>query len=448
MPGPTSGAATTFATTPTRLTCPEMAVTTGWVASCAAIGTVTASASHRGAHASSPAHRSAHRMIPALAQTDSTNPTDRHSHGSTSNRPTTAHDRYRSPCRAPPQPSAASPTTPIAAARSTLGSARQSSTNATTPTTATPRRHQPVTPNRAATHSIAASSRVRFAPETAARCSSPVLRKSACRSAVISSVSPTTRAGTSARGPCGRPATESRSPCRTADTARSSGDGPATSSGDARARAHATTGSSTAAGSSRTAARTVAPAGTAAQAGARSPEALSRTIAPDTHATPLPSTPVRVASVVQIGPPRPTSEVWPLPTRTSTTTTAPCRAHSGIGPRPAAQTRSAPIAMPASSTAAAVTTSQRRRHQPGPPTTRPRTRPPPDSHPLPDVPSHAPSHRARASAGERQSVRTAADEDPGSLPGGRGGTRPARSERCRRRSSGRSRPPPAARSPR
>ena len=95
------------------------------------------------------------------------------------------------------------------------------------------------------------------------------------------SVSPTTRAGTSAAGSAGRPATAARSPARTRVTAASTGPGGATSVGDARARAQALTGSSAAGRASRTTAATVAPAGTLDHARTSSPDAVSRTVAPD-----------------------------------------------------------------------------------------------------------------------------------------------------------------------
>ena len=92
--GPTSGPATAFASRPTTLICPEIAVTTGWVASCAARGTATASASQAGAHRDNTAvQRPAHHNRPADAVTDSANPIDRAIQGSQSTRPSTATDR-------------------------------------------------------------------------------------------------------------------------------------------------------------------------------------------------------------------------------------------------------------------------------------------------------------------------------------------------------------------
>jgi hypothetical protein len=326
VPGPTSGAATRFANSPITLTCPEIAVTTGWVASWAAIGTVMASASQRGSQpASCRVQTGPSTMMPALASTERTKPTDRDSHGSTSRSATMPDERNRSPWRGPAHPSAASPTSPIAAARRTLGSARQSTTKAATPTTATARRHQPSSPRRDATHSRLASIRVRFAPETASRWVSPVLRNCSACSSVTALVSPTTSAGTRARGAAGSPATASRRPARTAFTPASTTPGGRTASGRDRAEAHAVNDASVA-GDSFTVVRTTAPAATSDHACRSSPDAVSITVTPERQVVPRASTACRTADAIQMLPPGPVSTSRPSAGRSSTSATAPSAA--------------------------------------------------------------------------------------------------------------------------
>ena len=108
-----------------------------------------------------------------------------------------------------------SATEPIAAARSTLGSGRASSTNPATPSTPTTSRPRARTPAQRATTSRKPTTSVRLVPETAARWVSPQVRKSSTTSSDICWSSPTTRAGTSARESGGAPATAARIPART-----------------------------------------------------------------------------------------------------------------------------------------------------------------------------------------------------------------------------------------
>src|ERR687894_27228 len=190
-----------------------MAATTGSVARWAASETATASA---GARVSQPASRADQlcdqARMPALASTDRTNPMERPRKGSRRSRATMATARLRSPARPPPDPSAARATRPIAAARSTLGSVRQSATKATTPSRPVNRSPQPRTPAHRAAGRTKASSSVRLAPDTAVRWANPVAANSAFSSAGRPDVSPTTSAGTSALGSDARSATEARSP--------------------------------------------------------------------------------------------------------------------------------------------------------------------------------------------------------------------------------------------
>ena len=149
--GPTAGATTRLAATATRLTWPERAATRGVHASWAAAGTATASASHRGSHRASASRQpGASSRMPAVARTDSAKPIEVASAGSTSSRHTTATPSARVPRCRPCTPIASSPTDPIAAARTTLGSVRASSTNPAMPNAPTAYSQRPRTPTQRA----------------------------------------------------------------------------------------------------------------------------------------------------------------------------------------------------------------------------------------------------------------------------------------------------------
>ena len=169
--GPTNGPANRFAASPTTLTCPDSAVTMGWVANCAANGTATDSASQPGAQPRiAVCQRPAHHKIPAVAVTDNANPHDRESQGSISTSTSTARLSARSPrARSWASPVAAIAMSPMAAALNTLGSARQTTMNAAATSTAIPRSHQPRTPAWRASPRVNTSISVRLVPLTAVR---------------------------------------------------------------------------------------------------------------------------------------------------------------------------------------------------------------------------------------------------------------------------------------
>ena len=278
--GPTSGPATRFAASPTRLTCPDSSVTSGWVASWAASGVARPSASGRGSRCANASVQGRDQAtMPPLASTDSANPAERAMVGSTNTITTTATHRARTarPPR-PPAPRAARPTSPMAAARTPLGSAWHSRTKPTTPTPRSPRSHQPRTPHHRARVPRNASSRVRFAPDTAVRCVSPVIRNRSVRSAGIPAVSPTTRAGTNARGSGSRWAALARRPARTRSIAPSNALGSATTDGGSRARTRTAMLSPGSAGDSRTVAVRRGPGAGAGQRASASPLARTRTL--------------------------------------------------------------------------------------------------------------------------------------------------------------------------
>ncbi len=209
--GPTAGAASRFATTATSETCPEMAATSGVQASWAASGTAIASAAHRGSHRFNRSrHPGANQRMPAVASAESAKPGETASHGSTSSRSSTAAPRARGPRRRPWVPMPSRATDPITAARRTLGSGRASSTNPRTPSTPTTTRPLARTPAQRASRSSDPTTRVRLVPETASRWVSPEVRKASVSSSGIRASSPSTRAGTSVRGPSGRGATAAR----------------------------------------------------------------------------------------------------------------------------------------------------------------------------------------------------------------------------------------------
>ena len=301
--GPTKPAASALARSPDALTLPAMAATTGWVASCAASGTATDSAMIIGSQRFMIiAQRRAHQTMPALASTDKTKPTDRLRNGSTASKITAATLRLRSPARRAPDPSAARATRPIAAARSTLGSVRHRPTKVITPSSPIIRSHQPRTPTQRPNVSRKASNRVRFAPDTAVRWVRPVSLKSSVSSGVIADVSPSTRAGTSARGSLRRCATESRSPCRTRLTSRSGAAGCCTRRGAERTRRIAARSDPRSGLSSRPETSTRLPTGSRDHGSSAAPVITTSTGACKWLVSPRPATSTSVARAVPYAP--------------------------------------------------------------------------------------------------------------------------------------------------
>src|SRR5215217_7439002 len=113
--------------------------------------------------------RRAHQTMPTHATTDSVKPTDLLRNGSSNNKITLATARLRTPAARLPDPSAANATSPIAAARSTLGSVRHKATKMITPASPRRRKFHPRRPIHRATVSRNANNSVRFAPDTAVR---------------------------------------------------------------------------------------------------------------------------------------------------------------------------------------------------------------------------------------------------------------------------------------
>ena len=256
MVGPTNGAASTLAATPTSETWPLSPVTIGWVASWAARDTASASASHPGAHSATAARNvGATSRMPTHAATDREKPAERDSHGSSQHSTSTATDRLRRLLRPRPAPVAARAIVPMAAARSTEGSCPQTRTKPATPATAAPRTHQPRRPRVRTSGSRTASSSIRLAPETADRCVSPVAWNSSRMASSILDVSPTTSDGTSAAWSGGEWLTASRSPDRRSLATRCAGPGGCVTATTERTLSSAASRSATSVAASRTRSR-------------------------------------------------------------------------------------------------------------------------------------------------------------------------------------------------
>lgn len=156
-------------------------------------------------------------------------------------------------------------TAPQAAARSTLGSGRHTTTKArvrAAPHRAVTRSERPsrgASPRRSARCARAGgpmsrnSTTVRLEPETASRCSRSVARKASCRSGGTLEVSPTTSPGSRALASGASPSVASRSPARSRPAIRWTVSGPpVTPGGVSRAgRSSATARSPPCAGASR-----------------------------------------------------------------------------------------------------------------------------------------------------------------------------------------------------
>ena len=167
---------------------------------CAATGMLTKSAQPRGTprRRNAAAHGGARKTSPPVASTDSANPADSASAGSTSSSTITAVASAGTAVRTRPASTASRPTAPITAARNTDGCGPTSSTSPTSvsapPTTATrgpkPRSASTTNPQRMA----------KCDPDTASRWVRPVVFASALSFSSMPEVSPTTRPGSRPAG--------------------------------------------------------------------------------------------------------------------------------------------------------------------------------------------------------------------------------------------------------
>lgn len=179
--------------------------------------------------------------MPAVAATDSAKPGSVASAGSTSSSTQIAAHSAGTAARGRPEASATSVTAPMAAARTTLGLGRASTTNPTRTTAATSACTRRSTARRRRGRRTPARTIATFAPDTAVRCASPADRKSSSSTGSMVVVSPTTSPGSSpaAAGSSTRCA-ESRSAPRRLPAVCWRGPAPPTGVGDPRALSTAT----------------------------------------------------------------------------------------------------------------------------------------------------------------------------------------------------------------
>ncbi len=220
--GATTGPATRFAITVTRLICPDKPAISGAVASAAATGVTTALASSAGTPLarSRADHAGASSTSAAVASTDRANPGATPSCGSCSTSTTTAVANAGSADRSRPSARASSPTAPITAARSTLGSGPASTTNPASASSARAADRRGPQRSSLSNSSTAPQMIARFAPLTAVRCASPATRNSSVTCGGTPVVSPTVNAGSSPAGSGARTAQARRSPARSDSAAR------------------------------------------------------------------------------------------------------------------------------------------------------------------------------------------------------------------------------------
>lgn len=177
--GPAAGTARRFAGTVATGTAPNSGRSSGRAPAWAASVTPRASASGRGPGMALVSRGASSRM-PAEAPTDSPNPTERTSRGSTSTSTVTARARRRSRSAGRPRAAARQASAAMAPARRTDGSKRTRSANpprtASVPAT---RGHVGSQPSNGR---ASARTKTRFCPETASRCVSPAARKSSASS--------------------------------------------------------------------------------------------------------------------------------------------------------------------------------------------------------------------------------------------------------------------------
>ncbi|OKK19500.1 hypothetical protein AMK16_15500 [Streptomyces sp. CB00455] len=234
---------------------------------------------------------------------------------------------------------------PHAAARSTLGSGRHTTTNASVravPHSAVARSDSPslgASPLRSACWARAGgpmsrnSTTVRLEPETARRCSRSVARKASCRSGGTREVSPTTSPGSRALASGASPSVTSRSPARNRPAIRCTVSGPPVTRGGVSpaGRTRATACSPLRAGASRATASTRVEGWSRAQSGcpASTRTGVSTRVLSPSGAV----TPVTTASSATTGGPFVFVVVrGSEPTVSSTRTRACSRASSGTGP--------------------------------------------------------------------------------------------------------------------
>ena len=182
----TRGAASRLASTPTTLTEPWSSTTSGAVIAWAATGTASAGprgASRVGSRApmASP-HGRVNSRSPRVATDDSANPNERASHGSTTSTTTMAAPSTGGPAERRDRLSPMRPIAPIAAARTTLGSGRASTTNPASARRASTGRAHRGMPSSMHSPRTSPMTTATLLPLTAVRCVMPVARMASVRS--------------------------------------------------------------------------------------------------------------------------------------------------------------------------------------------------------------------------------------------------------------------------
>ncbi len=129
-------------------------------------------------------------QTPAVAPTDSQNPTDHDNNGSTTSNPVTASARIRTGDRSRPVMNAVADSPAITPARRIDGSKRVITTNQAITDTVTA--HRSAGRNRTSSGPHAASTNATFCPDTAVKCDSPLARNRAVMSSGCSRSSPIT----------------------------------------------------------------------------------------------------------------------------------------------------------------------------------------------------------------------------------------------------------------
>ena len=234
-----------------------MATITGPQATCAAAGIATAAAAQSGSQRPRTlVHVGASSSRPAVARTDSAKPGAAASPGSSSTSSSTAADSDGSAARRLPDTSAASPTSPMTAARRTLGDGRARTTKAASASEDTSGPPTSPSPSARLSSRAAPSTTATLVPETATRCVSPVTRNSSRSCGARRLTSPTTSPGSKPRSAAGSGSTAARRPARRLPATRWTAEGPPRTVGGPRAARTAAVLSCGPAGRSRPSTRT------------------------------------------------------------------------------------------------------------------------------------------------------------------------------------------------
>ena len=203
-----------------------------------------------------------------MARVDRAKPYERASQGSRTSTTTTAPARTGGPAERRDRLRPSSPMAPIAAARTTLGSGRASTTKPASASPASTGRSRRGSPRTAPSPRTIPTTTATFEPLTAVRCVIPVARIAAVRSSGVRLVSPMTRPGSRPRASAGASSTAARRPARSRSAPAATAPGGATTWGMPATASTATRSSPGSAGPSRPRSSTVARHGGSTQLGA------------------------------------------------------------------------------------------------------------------------------------------------------------------------------------